>query len=289
MEKSLVSIILPVYNREKYIKNAIESALNQTYKNIELIIIDDGSKDDTFNVVSQLCREIPQAVVLKNETNLGFVKTLNKAISRAQGKYIARLDDDDVWVDNQKIEKQINFLEDNQEYSLAGGGVIKKDKDNKEITRFLLPEEDRDIRKNILISNVFAHSAVVFKKDDFQKAGGYDEEFGFFADWDLWLKIGKLGKFYNFQEFFVSYLDPEQGGGRTSHDYLMRRKLAANIKLKNKHKNFYSGYKSAILVCFANYFYSFMPLRKKIWPALFWTRNLILGPSPYKYSNIIKK
>ncbi len=289
MEKSLVSIILPVYNREKHVKNAIESALNQTYKNIELIIIDDGSKDNTFNVISQFCREVPQAVILKNETNLGFVKTLNRAVSQARGKYIARLDDDDIWIDKQKIEKQINFLEDNPEYSLVGGGVIKKDKENKEITRFLLPEEDKDIRKNILISNVFAHSAVVFKKEDFQKAGGYDEEFGFFADWDLWLKIGKLGKFYNFQEFFISYLDPEQGTGRTSHDYLMRRKLVANIKLKNKYKSFYPGYKSAILVCFANYFYSFMPLRKKIWPALFWIRNLILGPSPFKYPNIIRK
>jgi len=285
MISPLVSVIIPTHNRKEYVVKAINSALAQTYKNIEIIVADDGSSDGTYETIYNLFKNHPGIVLIKNDVNLGFVKTLNKAVAAAKGKYIARLDDDDSWCDSQKLEKQINFLENNPEYALVGGGVIKKDKNDKEIIRFLLPEGDEDIRKNILISNVFAHSAVVFKKEDFKKAGGYDEEFGFFADWDLWLKIGRLGKFYNFQEFFVFYLEQNQGKNRTSHDYLMRRKLVKNIKLRKKYKGFYPGYKRAMFVCFANYFYSFLPMREKVWPMLFWLRNIIFGPSPYKYLN----
>ncbi len=285
----LVSVIIPTHNRRKYIAKAINSVLSQTFKDIEIIIIDDGSTDGTDKVVYELIKKSPSIIAIKNKINLGFVKTLNKGIEAAKGKYIARLDDDDYWRDSQKLEKQVKFFENNSEYALIGGGVIKTDKEGKEVVRFLLPETDKDIRKAILISNVFAHSAVIFKKAHWEKTGGYDEEFGFFADWDLWLKIGKFGKFYNFQEFFVYYSDQEQGNGRTAHDYLMRRKLITNIKLRNKYRDYYPEYKKAILVCFANYFYSFLPLREKIWPALFWLRNLILGPAPYKYFKPSKK
>jgi len=279
----LVSVVIPTYNRKKYVVYAIDSVLKQTYKNIEIIIIDNGSTDGTDTVIFELIKKSPNITALKNKINLEVAKTLNTAIAAAKGKYIARLDDDDYWCDSQKLEKQVEFLENNLKYALVGGGVIRTDKEGRETVRFLLPETDQDIRKSILISNLFAHSAVVFKKAHWQTTGGYDEKSGYFADWDLWLKIGKLGKFYNFQEFFIYYLDQEQGKGCTTHDYFMRRKLLTNIKLRNKYKDYYPGRKKAILACFANYFYSFMPLREKIWPVLFWLRSLILGPSPYKY------
>ncbi len=285
----LVSVIIPTYNRKKYVVKAIDSVLKQTYKNIEIIVIDDGSADGTDEIISEFSKKNPGIISIKNKTNLGFVKTLNKGISSAKGKYIARLDDDDFWRDSQKLEKQVEFFEKNPEYALIGGGVIKIDKEGREIVRFLVPETDENIRKAILISNVFAHSAVIFKKDNWERAGDYDEEFGFFSDWDLWLKLGKFGKFYNFQEFFIYYSDQEQNSGRTTHDYEIRRKLTTNIKLKNKYKNYYPGYKKAILICFANYFYSFLPFRKKLWPTIFWFRKLIFGPSPYKYSELYNK
>lgn len=285
----LVSIIIPTYNRKKYIAKAVSSVLSQTFKDTEIIIIDDGSTDGTDEIIFELKKNNPNIIFIKNEVNLGFVKTLNKAISSANGKYIARLDDDDSWRDSQKLEKQVNFFENNPEYALVGGGVIKTDSEGRELFKFLLPEKDDDIRRAILISNIFAHSAVIFRKSDWEKSGGYDEEFGFFADWDLWLKLGKLGKFYNFQDFFVYYSDQEQCNGRTTHDHLMRRKLTTNIKLRKKYRDYYPEYNKAILVCFANYLYSFLPLRKEIWPFLYWLRNLILGSSPYKYLNIKNK
>lgn len=281
--RPLVSVIIPTYNRQKYIALAISSVLEQTYKNIEIIVIDDFSNDKSLEIISEIVKENGNIYLYKNEKNLGFVKSLNKGVSLAKGKYIARLDDDDVWCDVRKLEKQVDFLEKHKDYVLVGGGVIKINKDGSEMVRFSVPEEDKDIRKVILVNNVFAHSAVIFKRDDFMKVGGYDEQFGFFADWALWLALGKIGKFYNFQEFFIHYLDQEDNRLNSTRDRQIRRRLLAKVKLNNKYKRYYNGSIKAILHSFASYVYSFIPLRKKLWPIIFKIRSFFFGHPPYKY------
>ena len=280
----LVSVILPTYNRDKTIAKAIESVWRQSYKNLELIIVNDASKDATAKLVSSLAKYNPKIIILQNEINLGIVASLNKGIKAARGKYIARLDDDDVWCDDKKIEKQVEFLEKNPEYCLVGGGVIKVDKNDKEIVRYLLPKEDEYIRKKILINNVFAHTTVLFRKDIFLKVGGYDEKFCFIEDWDLWLKMGKISKFYNLQEFFVFYLDQEYNDPYHYRNYKIRRNVRVNIKLRKKYMNNYPHYKKAILFCFASYCYSFVPFRKELGPIIFQIRALLFGSPPYQYS-----
>jgi len=270
----LVSIILPTHNRKKYVERAIKSALDQSYKNVELIVIDDCSTDGT---------EInnPRVIIVRNETNLGLARSLNKAIRIAKGKYIARLDDDDFWCDDKKLEKQVNFLEKNSEYGLVGGGVIRVDKEEKEVVRYLLLEKDEEIRKAILVDNVFAHTTALFRKDVWKKVGGYDENLDGLEDIDLWLKIGEMSKFYNFQEFFVCYLF--QGRTYLDQHYGKLKQLKLNIKLRKKHKNSYSGYRKAILLSYASYFHSLIPFKKILWPILFGVRKLIFGNPPYRY------
>ena len=90
----LVSVILPTYNRDKTIAKAIESVWRQSYKNLELIIVNDASKDATAKLVSSLAKYNPKIIILQNEINLGIVASLNKGIKAARGKYIARLDDE---------------------------------------------------------------------------------------------------------------------------------------------------------------------------------------------------
>lgn len=283
-KQPLVSIVLPTYNRERYIKKAIESVLNQTYKNIELIIVDDGSIDKTPKILSELSKREPKMIVLTNKTNLGLVRTLNKGIKTVQGKYIARIDDDDFWCDKRKLEKQVDFLEKNIEYALVGGGAIKINKQGKEIVRYLLPENDEDIRKGILVDNTFVHVAVLFRKDIWKKVGGYDEEFDGLEDRDLWLKIGRLSKFYNFQEFFVCYLKHNRSDpSYVARNYGRVRQLKLNIKLRKKYCEDYPDYRKALLLCWASYFHSLLPFRRKLWPITFKIRTLVFGSPPYKY------
>lgn len=283
MNALLVSVIIPTYNRKELAIKAINSVLSQTYSYIEIVVMDDASTDGTSATILELAKKHSNIVCIKNESNLGFARNLNKGISLARGEYIARLDDDDLWIDARKIEKQVNFLENNKGYVLVGGGVVKINKAGKEVIKYLLLEKDEDIRKALLVDNVFAHSTVLFKKVTWVKAGGYDLQFGFFADWALWLEFGKIGKLYNFQEFFIHYLDQEENKGNSTRDYQIRRKLRAKIALTRKYKNYYLGGNKAFLLSFASYCYSFIPFRRKLWPVIFQIRKLLFGTPPYKY------
>ncbi|EAJ7443814.1 glycosyltransferase family 2 protein, partial [Campylobacter jejuni] len=100
---------MPCYNRQEYIVDAIESILNQTYSNFEFIIIDDCSTDNTYEIVKKYAENDKRIIVLKNEKNQGIVYALNRGFSIAKGKYIARMDDDDISLPN-RLEKQVEYM-----------------------------------------------------------------------------------------------------------------------------------------------------------------------------------
>ncbi|MES2416416.1 MAG: glycosyltransferase [Patescibacteria group bacterium] len=206
MEK-LVSIILPTYNGSQRIEMALESVLAQKYSNWELLVLDDGSQDNTASIVDIFVKKDARIKYIKNEVNLGIQKTLNKGLKEAKGEYIARIDDDDVWCDQNKLNEQILFLEKNTEYVLVGTGVIIVDENNRELFRYLLPQTDSEIRKNILSKNCFIHSSVLFKKDKVMQIGGYDESINtrHVEDYDLWLRLGLNGKFANIPSYAVMF------------------------------------------------------------------------------------
>lgn len=123
---SLVSVIMPVYNGEKFIENSILSVLNQTYKNFELIIIDDKSKDNTINIVSRFFRIDSRIKFLKNTENLGVAETRNVGLKKAKGRWIAFLDSDDIW-EKTKLEEQLNFMKmNNVSLSYTGYSIINE-------------------------------------------------------------------------------------------------------------------------------------------------------------------
>jgi len=279
-DSPIVSVVITTYNREKILGRAIESVLRQSYSNMELIIIDNGSTDRTRAVVQSYINNCNFKINYIYQNDKGhYIPNLNNGINIAKGKYIAILDDDDFWCDKNKIEKQVDFLEKNIDYVLVGGGAIKIDQEGKEIVRYLLPEKDIDIRKKILISNPFVHIAVLFRKDAWEKVGGYDEN----LDWGLWLRMGKVGKFYNMQEFFVVYTGHLPGNpGFIEKKYGRLKWLRLNIKLKKKYKNDYPSYKRAILFCQMRYLYSFLPFRRELWPLLFRVRRLFFSRTVFK-------
>jgi glycosyltransferase involved in cell wall biosynthesis len=184
---------------------AIESVLTQTFKDFELLIIDDASVDETFSIFKNYAKVDKRIVYFKNKKNLGISRSRNLALEKAQGKYIAILDSDDIWCDRDKLKRQVEFLEGHQNYVLVGGGVILVDEDNKEIIRYLTPLSDEKIRRQIFLRNPFVHSSVMYLKKAVLKVGSYDESLEVSEDYDLFFKLGKKWKFVNLNDFLVRY------------------------------------------------------------------------------------
>ena len=235
------SIILPTFNRAHILPKAINSVLNQSFKDFELLIIDDGSTDGTEEIVKGFNDK--RIKYFKNKENLGIQKSLNIGLKMAQGKYIARIDDDVEWVDKDKLKRQVEFLDNNPDYFLVGTQAILERK--KVVIHTNFPETDAAIREKLLFKNCFFHPSVVFLKEAALKVGGYDETPAscHVEDYDLWLKIGTIGKFYNFSTFSVktTFLETQ-----ISVRYL-REQLKKNIYLIKKYRRFYPHYSKALI------------------------------------------
>lgn len=272
----LVSVIIPTYNRSQFIKRALNSVLSQSLQNFEIIIIDDGSTDNTRQVVGPYLKD--QRVAYVFQQNQKVSKARNNGIKISKGEYIALLDSDDYWADNKKLEKQINFLELNPEYLLTSGGIIRVSPEGKEISRILNPEADQQIRQSMLFSCLFAPSASVFKKSAWEKIGGFNEGSDLSEDWELFLEIGKLGKFYNFQDYFVYYFQ----GGQNRSNFNRRANLKHNLQLLKKYRLNYPNFKKARLIHFCYFLYSFVPFNKNLLPFFSKIKRLVFGKPAYK-------
>ncbi|MCF6276338.1 MAG: glycosyltransferase [Candidatus Magasanikbacteria bacterium] len=236
-----ISIIMINYNRTEYIKEAIQSVLDQSLKDWELVIVDDGSTDSSENIIKSFSEKDDRIVYFKNEENLGIVYSRNKTLKNSKADLVAVLDSDDIWVDNFKLEKQVGKFKENKNLVLVGGGVIEIDKNGKEKKRYLNPNSDEKIRKNILFKNPFAHSSVMFKKSIVEGVGGYNNlEIG--EDYDLWLRLGKEGKFLNLDDYLVKYRVHSKNTCNTK----IIQALKNNIILVLKYRKFYGRFYIAI-------------------------------------------
>jgi glycosyltransferase involved in cell wall biosynthesis len=191
----ITSVIIPTFNRENIIPRAINSVLSQTYKNFEILIVDDGSSDNTEFVIKSL-RE-PRIQYIKQK-NSGQAAARNTGINHSIGKYIAFLDDDDYWFPN-KLEQQIDQLESHHEIGLSASGWLAINEESK-LTREYKPWiwiPDLNDLNLWLYSCPIIPSAVVARKEYLVMVGGFDEgitQKGWGAeDWDLWLRLVHLG------------------------------------------------------------------------------------------------
>ena len=135
MNSPLVSVIIPCYNAENYVEEAVRSIMTQTYKNLEIIVTDDCSTDNTLKVLRNLAVEDSRIKIIENKENLKIVKSLNNMINIAQGKYIARMDADDISFP-ERIEKQLAFMDANPEYGLCGTNALCIDEKGKKTKIF---------------------------------------------------------------------------------------------------------------------------------------------------------
>jgi glycosyltransferase involved in cell wall biosynthesis len=205
MNKPLVSVLMPVYNDGSYLDDAINSVLNQSYTNFELIIVNDGSTDNTEEIINKYKNEKVQYFV--NPSNIKLIKTLNKGVDLCTGKYIARMDADDICLPN-RIEKQVDFLEKNTEYVLVGGQCVKINDQGERLkgTSNLSCCHDEILADLLFKSCPIVHPLVMIRRNILQEFSPvFDEEYLHAEDYDLWFRLAEKGKLANLTSVLLQY------------------------------------------------------------------------------------
>lgn len=200
MKDNLVSVIIPTYNSEKYIEETLNSVLNQTYGEFEIIIIDDCSKDNTFEIVKEYEKKYSNIVCLKQEQNKGVAEARNRGIKKSRGRYIAFLDSDDLWHEK-KLEKQLKLMKEKRVF-FSYTAIEMIDEDGK------ILKEKREVKEeidyNFLLKNtMIATSSVIVDKLKYGEFQMPLRRSG--QDYATWLQLLKKGKAYGINEVCVSY------------------------------------------------------------------------------------
>jgi len=201
--KPLVSVIIATYNGLNTISDAVDSILRQTYKNIEIIVVNDCSTDATGAVLDRYLIN-DDIVVVENEVNIGLARSLNKGVSVSNGYYIARMDDDDLSYSD-RIEEQVNYLMSNSDIDILGASVRFITQDCRSIREYRPPESDIEIKKALCYSNPIIHPTVMMTKNYFDLCGGYSEKLRRKEDLDFWGRAAKTARFHNLQKVLVGH------------------------------------------------------------------------------------
>lgn len=199
--KNKISVLLPVYNGEKYLKSSIKSILNQTFKDFEFLIIDDGSTDNSVELIKSF--NDSRIIFVKNNKNIGLTKTLNKGLDLAKGEYIIRMDADDISLP-ERLSKQVNFMDKNLDCGVCGSW-IKIFGDTKE--HIIKYETDPDvIRTQLLFLNPLAHPSTILRKKIFDEFSlRYDKFYEKAEDYELWTRVVNFSKICNIPEVLLNY------------------------------------------------------------------------------------
>ena len=199
--KPLVSIVIPVHNGERYIRESIDSCLEQTYENIEIIVVDDKSEDNTLNILKEYGSKI---TVIPVEKQNGLGNVINIGIRKSKGKYIARMDADDIMYPN-RIEKQIEYLESNPNCVAVGGQIDIIDENGNITGHREYAVENKDIKKNLFLFQPFAHPAVTLRRSTLEDIGLYPENMWKVEDVKLFLILSTRGEFHNLVDSVLKY------------------------------------------------------------------------------------
>ena len=201
--KPLVSVLMPAYNAEKFIAEAIQSVLDQTYPKFELIIIDDGSSDQTAPIVSTF--KDPRIRFFKNNNNKGLIQTLNDGFLHCTGRYIARMDADDI-CDRRRFEMQVNYMQKHPKCGICGTWARRIDQKNQKNGRIKNPVSNKIIRVSLLFTPPIIHPSVMIQSSLVKKFQ-YSEDAMHIEDYDLWIRISKNTQveFHNIPRYLMNY------------------------------------------------------------------------------------
>ena len=231
----LVSILLPVYNGSPYLNVVINSILSQSFQDFELIIINDGSTDDSESVIKKISDSRIRYV---QQQNHGLPATLNIALGLACGEFIARQDQDDISF-SLRLQKQIEFLTANPDVGMVGTNA-EIWVDNAKTERLLEhPSDDASINFNLLFDNPFVHSSVTIRRSVFDKIGGYSEDKARQPpeDYELWSRVAREFKVANLPEVLLAYCEVPGSMSRSGLNPFLNRL----IKISAENIAWYSG------------------------------------------------
>ena len=187
--KKTLSVIMPVFNAERYLVDSISSILNQSFKDFEIILINDGSKDNSLNIIKKFKRLDKRIVLINNKSNRGLPKSINSGLRIAKGKYIARMDADDISMPDRFLI-QFNYLEEHRDIFLIGSSAEVIDENNNHIGSLIKYDNYRKIYRKLLDSNPLIHPSIMFRNEKIL----YREKFKASEEYDFYLRLLSLGK-----------------------------------------------------------------------------------------------
>ncbi len=237
MTKPLISVIMTVYNGEKYLDQAIDSILSQSYKHFELIIVNDGSTDNTLKVINSYK---DSRIVLISQRNQGVSKSCNKAIKLVKGDYIARHDADDI-SSHKRFEKQVCFLINNKDVSLVGSNlrtINSKGKFNGYVDLLTNPD---DLKLATVFSNQIAQGSVMMRREVLSSVGNYDPKYTIVHDYDLWVRIAHKHKITNLKDRLYTYRVHDESLSTSPGKIKETRSQA--FEIVNREFNYYLSHK----------------------------------------------
>lgn len=221
-----VSVLMPVYNGERWLESSVRSVIEQSFTDLELVIVDDGSLDSTPEIISKLAASDKRIRPLR-KVNSGIADSLNQGIAEARGEWICRLDADDLSLPD-RIERQLALAAANPSSALVGGDLVTIDTEGNAVRTYRYPTAHDQLEKQLINGGrFFAHSAIMFRKDLALAVGGYRPRITRAEDHDLWMRLAETGTIhgvgsevicYRLHESQASYLD---GGIRQALDKLI--------------------------------------------------------------------
>jgi glycosyltransferase involved in cell wall biosynthesis len=217
MSAPLVSIIIPVYNAEKFIHESLASIVSQTYTSLEIIVLNDGSTDSSEAIIKKISDPRIKYVA---HSNRGMAATLNAGLKMCAGKYIARQDADDISRPD-RIQKQVEFLEENKDVALAGTWAEIIDEHGKSTRKFHRhPPGNDELKFGLLFDNPFVHSSVMFTRAAIDTHGNYNEKLhALVQDFDLWFRISRKYNIANLSEDLQLYRQTSDGISAATQDF----------------------------------------------------------------------
>jgi glycosyltransferase involved in cell wall biosynthesis len=210
-----VSVVLPVRDGERFVREAIESILRQTYADLEVVVVDDGSTDRTLEVVTSFRDD---RLRLFRQEALGLVVALQRGVAEARAAFVARMDADDV-SEPERLERQVGLLRLRPRAGMIATWVAVIDEEGRELRREVLPSEHEDLARRLLLRNPFQHGSVLLRRDALEAVGGYRADYGANEDYDLWRRLARSWELacvpevlyrYRLHPAAVTQTDPER-------------------------------------------------------------------------------